>query len=183
MSSAKSLSKPTVYVTGYDSDKSVLLPLRMPNWGSFDDGNMPMGVVYINKNPADLNNDADLKYNDEVNNNKVGLASAGGAVCRYVDLAPGYTCMMHRTQTLDYGILLNGRAQCVMGGGEIQEMKPGDVMVQRYTMHAWRNPSKTDWARMIFVLIDCKPLEIDGKTLKEDLGRGTAFIPPSENDA
>lgn len=39
-----------------------------------------MGVAYINKNPADLNHDADLKYNDEVNNSKIGLASAGGAV-------------------------------------------------------------------------------------------------------
>lgn len=90
---------------------------------------------------------------------------------------------MHRTQTLDYGILLNGRAQCVFDSGAVQEMKPVDVMVQRYTMHSWRNPSKTEWTRIIFLLVDCLPLSIDGKLLKEDLGRGASFIPHSDNDA
>lgn len=141
-----------------------------------------MAVAYINKNPANLNGDADLAYDTKVNNLNVGLASSGGAVTRYVDLAPGYTCMMHRTQTLDYGVILEGEAECVFDSGEVQKMKHGDVMIQRYTMHAWRNPSQTAWARILFVLLDCEPLQINGKTLKEDLGRGVDFIPASGND-
>jgi hypothetical protein len=184
-SSSRNLPEPVVYLTGHEktSGKSILLPPRSLKWGSADDGNLPMGVGYINKNPADLNNDADLDFDRERNNENVGLVSGGGAVLRYVDLAPGYTCMMHRTQSLDYGIVLEGTAECVMDSGEVQAMKPGDTMVQRYTMHAWRNPSKTAWARIIFVLLDCEPLTLGGKQLKEDLGRGASFVPASGNDA
>lgn len=61
-------------------------------------------------------------------------------------------------------------------------MHRGDMAVQRATMHAWRNPSKSEWSRMPFVLQDWAPLKIGGKALKEDLGRGVKGLPPSEND-
>lgn len=165
----------TVYLTGHDGDKSVFLPQRALKGGHFDGGKMPMAVAYINKNPADL------KYDRKVNNESVGLVGGGGAVARYVDLAPGYTCMMHRTQSLDYGLVTDGEAECVLEAGTSQLMRPGDVMVQRYTVHAWRSPSKTAWARIFFVLLDCQPLSINGKLLKEDLGRGAAYVPSSDN--
>ena len=40
-------------------------------------------------------------------------------------------------------------------------MGRGDIAVQRATMHAWKNTSK-EWARMIFVLQECKELKIGG---------------------
>lgn len=55
-------------------------------------------------------------------------------------------------------------------------------MIRRYTMHAWRNPSKTEWARIVFVLLDCEPLKIGGEELKENLGRGPLFLVGSGND-
>lgn len=90
--------------------------------------------------------------------------------------------MMHRTQSLDYGIVLEGEIELVLDSGDTQLMGRGDVAVQRATMHAWRNPSKTEWARMIFVLQDCKSLTVAGQNMKEDLGRGTVGLPPSGND-
>lgn len=54
--------------------------------------------------------------------------------------------------------------------GSTTILYPGDMAVQRATMHAWRNPSETEWTRMVFVLQDCKPLEIGGRRLGEDLG-------------
>ena len=101
---------------------------------------------------------------------------------RYVDFAPKYTCMMHRTLSVDYGIVLEGQIVSVLDSGEEQLMGRGDVMVQRATMHAWRNPSETEWARMIFCLQDCKPLFINGQRFGEDLGKGTEGIPQSTND-
>ncbi|KAK2613828.1 hypothetical protein N8I77_000707 [Diaporthe amygdali] len=181
MSGERGMPTHTVYLTGHDGGKSIFLPQRSLKWGQYDDGKMPMAVAYINKNPADLNNDADLEHDRNVNNEGVGLVSNGGAVARYVDLAPGYTCMMHRTQSLDYGIVTDGEAECVLEDGTAQLMRPGDVMVQRYTVHAWRNPSQTSWARIFFVLVDCQPLSINGKLLKEDLGRGAAYVPSSDN--
>jgi quercetin dioxygenase-like cupin family protein len=90
--------------------------------------------------------------------------------------------MMHRTRSLDYGVVLEGSIELVLDSEERQLMHRGDVAVQRATMHAWYNPSKTEWARMLFVLQDCQTLELDGKTLKEDLGRGVEGLPPSGND-
>lgn len=49
--------------------------------------------------------------------------------------------------------------------------------------HAWRNPSKTEWCRMIFVLQDCQKVVLGGQALGEDLGRGTEGLPPSGNDS
>ena len=112
----------------------------------------------------------------------MGLVSGGGTVLRFVDFAPGYERMMHRTQSVDYGIVLEGTIESKLDSGEVTLMGRGDVMVQRATMHAWRNPSETEWARMIFCLQDCKPLMVGGQRFKEDLGRGTEGVPSSGND-
>ncbi|HEX2648365.1 MAG TPA: cupin domain-containing protein [Burkholderiales bacterium] len=61
---------------------------------------------------------------------------------------------MHRTETVDYAIVLEGEIWAVMDKGE-SLMKAGDVLVQRGTNHAWANRSgKT--ARICFVLMDGK---------------------------
>jgi len=60
--------------------------------------------------------------------------------------------LMHRTETLDYGIVTEGEIWLVMDEGEIH-LKRGDVVVQRGTNHAWSN--RTDaMARMVFILLD-----------------------------
>jgi hypothetical protein len=59
---------------------------------------------------------------------------------------------MHRTDTVDYAILLEGEIWAVMDEGETL-MRAGDVLVQRGTNHAWANRSKKT-ARIAFVLLD-----------------------------
>ena len=98
---------------------------------------------------------------------------------RCVDFAPGYQCGMHRTQSVDYGIVLEGEIDMLLDAGEVHSMKAGDVAVQRATNHQWRNTSNTKWARMMFVLQDWEPLEIQGKILGEDLGKDLAYLPLS----
>jgi len=77
---------------------------------------------------------------------------------------------MHRTVSLDYGIVLVGEVELVLDSGETRLMKTGDICVQRGTMHAWRNTSPTEWARMMYVLQPSLPLTVDGQELKEDYG-------------
>jgi hypothetical protein len=182
---ATSLPGPTAYLTGHNaSGKAVIHSANPVQWDSFDDDQLSMRVAYTTTFPADLNADADVAdHQKKVDSGKLGLVSSGGTVLRYVDFAPNYTCMMHRTQSVDYGIVVEGQIESVLDSGEVQLMGRGDVMVQRATMHAWRNPSKTEWARMVFVLQDCKPLYIGGERFGEDLGRGTEGLPPSGNDA
>ena len=59
---------------------------------------------------------------------------------------------MHRTETVDYGIVLEGEIVLVLDGGETQ-LKAGDVVIQRGTSHAWANRSGGN-CRMAFILID-----------------------------
>lgn len=90
--------------------------------------------------------------------------------------------VMHRTQSLDFGIVVEGEVEMMLDDGSRTRLGRGDIAVQRATMHAWRNPSPDSWARMVFVLQDTKPLVVGGQRLGEELGRGTEGIPPSGND-
>ena len=181
---APSLPGPTTFLTGHNDDgKAVLHSTRPVKWATFDNDRLGMSVAYTTSFPADLNDDADVAAHDaKMAAGPSGLVKGGGTVIRYVDFAPGYECAMHRTQSVDYGIVIEGSVLSVLDSGETVRMGRGDVMVQRATMHAWRNASETEWARMIFLLQDCKPLVVGGKRLGEDLGDGTIGVPASGND-
>jgi hypothetical protein len=60
--------------------------------------------------------------------------------------------LMHRTQTVDYGIVLEGEITLIVDLGETI-IRAGDVVIQRGTNHAWANRSGKI-CRMAFVLID-----------------------------
>jgi mannose-6-phosphate isomerase-like protein (cupin superfamily) len=68
------------------------------------------------------------------------------------DRRPGKHPGMHRTETVDYAIVLEGEIWAVMDEGETL-LRAGDVLVQRGTNHAWANRSQQT-ARIAFVLID-----------------------------
>ena len=176
----------TTYITGHDptTGKSIVQSTRPGNWTSYDDKLMGFNVAYTTSSfPASLASDADLAAHDNLMKSQaLGLVSPGGTVCRIVDFAPEYQCIMHRTQSLDYGIVLEGTIEMILDSGERKLMRRGDVAVQRATMHAWKNVSETEWGRMLFVLQDCAEVSFGGKVLKEDLGKGVEGLPASGND-
>jgi hypothetical protein len=65
--------------------------------------------------------------------------------------------MMHRTQTIDYAIVLSGEIWALMDSDETK-MTAGDILIQRGTNHAWSNRSNKP-CLVAFVLIDAKPLK------------------------
>jgi quercetin dioxygenase-like cupin family protein len=75
-----------------------------------------------------------------------------GTVVRITDMPPGARSPMHRTETIDYGIVLAGRIHLILDDSEVS-LAAGDIVVQRGTDHAWQNRSQDD-ARMLFILID-----------------------------
>lgn len=86
---------------------------------------------------------------------EIGEASAG------TGKADSKHKLMHRTETLDYGIVTEGEVWLVLDDGEVH-LKRGDIVVQRGTNHAWSNRSE-QMARMVFILLDGRYAE----TLKE----------------
>lgn len=92
---------------------------------------------------------------------------AGVSIVRIVDLVPGGASHMHRTNTLDYCILISGELELELEGGATTRLQPGELVVQRGTMHLWRNPSQTTPSRIAFVLTEAKPYLHDGNPLPE----------------
>ena len=60
--------------------------------------------------------------------------------------------LMHRTESVDYGIVIEGQMTLVLDDSEVL-LKTGSVVVQRGTNHAWANRSGKP-CRMLFVLVD-----------------------------
>ena len=60
--------------------------------------------------------------------------------------------MMHRTESLDYAVVLEGEITLVLDDEDVQ-LKAGDVVIQRGNSHAWSNRSGKV-CRMLYVLID-----------------------------
>jgi uncharacterized cupin superfamily protein len=59
---------------------------------------------------------------------------------------------MHRTETIDYGIVLEGEVVLIVDEGETT-VRAGDIVVQRGTNHGWANRTERN-CRIAFVLID-----------------------------
>lgn len=129
--------------------------------------------------PTQLNDDQDIRTYENYLLNKPGITIPNGTVCRIVDMMPGVLSPMHRTVSLDYGVVLEGEVELVLDSGERKLLKRGDVAVQRGTNHAWQNASKTDWARMLYVLQEAESLVVNGKALDEDYG-GIPGVRPSK---
>lgn len=191
--SAPSPSKPTTvsepisdlpqqqrFITGHNPDGTARVASRSPfTWSIHDEGKLAFAVPYTTSGfPADLNGDADIHAHEALaSSGRLGLVNPGGTVLRCVDFAPGYACGMHRTQSLDYGIVMEGELDMVMDNGERHVVRRGDVIVQRATMHQWVNRSETTWARMMFVLQEVQSVVVGGKELREELGDND--LPPS----
>jgi mannose-6-phosphate isomerase-like protein (cupin superfamily) len=73
---------------------------------------------------------------------------------------------MHRTETVDYAVVLEGEVVMLLDESEVH-LKAGDVVIQRGTNHAWSNRSDKP-VKMLYVLIDG---ELDPQ-LEAQLGRG-----------
>lgn len=75
-----------------------------------------------------------------------------------IDFPPGVGSDIHRTETVDYVIVIEGEIEMDMDDSTVK-LKQGDLLVQRGTNHAWVNRSDKR-ARVAFVLLDAEPLGI-----------------------
>jgi len=111
--------------------------------------------------PADNNDETDGRKRD------AGLTLNQGSVIRVVDMLPGGASPMHRTNSVDYGIVLSGNLELELEDGVKTLLGPGDIVVQRGTNHLWRNPSATEVCRIVFILVQASPYLHNGVPLAE----------------
>ncbi|KAF8641231.1 hypothetical protein AX17_000865 [Amanita inopinata Kibby_2008] len=120
--------------------------------------------------PTGDNNNSDdgaTRIIDEPSN--MNIVHPHGTHLRYTDFAPGSISPMHRTSSVDYNILAFGELVLVMEDGTEKHLNTaGDVVIQKGTMHAWRNRSSS-WARLVSVLIAAEPAVVNGEPLSPGL--------------
>lgn len=87
-----------------------------------------------------------------------------GTVFRVLQVEPGNGPRMHRTDSIDYALVLSGEIDMELDDGVMVHLKAGDVMVQRGTVHNWLNRSTAPCV-IAFVLISAKPVTAGGQTL------------------
>lgn len=93
----------------------------------------------------------------------LGTSLEKGSVFRVVEYAPGVAPRNHRTQSIDYAVVMSGEIDMTLDDTEVH-LKAGDVLVQRGTIHNWENRG-SEPCRIAFVLIGAQPLKIAGKDL------------------
>ena len=85
----------------------------------------------------------------------VATTDPNGTVFRLVEYGPGVAARNHRTESVDYAIVMSGEIYAIMDKGE-KLLKAGDVLIQRGTSHAWSNRSG-EYCRVAFVLVEATP--------------------------
>ena len=94
---------------------------------------------------------------------QVGTTLNNGTVFRIVEFGPGVAPRNHRTDSIDYAVVMSGEIDMELDDSVVH-LKAGDVLVQRGTIHNWINRGTCPCV-MAFVLIDAKPVDIGGKVL------------------
>ena len=96
---------------------------------------------------------------------ETGITLPGGTVFRVVSFGPGNPDMNHRTDSVDYAVVMSGEIDMELDDGVSVHLKAGDVLVQRGTIHNWKNRG-TEPCLIAFILISAKSVEAGGNTLQ-----------------
>ena len=94
---------------------------------------------------------------------RIGTTITGGSVFRVVEFGPGVAPRNHRTDSIDYAVVISGEIDMQLDDSTVH-LKAGDVLVQRGTIHNWVNRGSEPCV-IAFVLVGAKPATAGGKTL------------------
>src|SRR5437764_4220994 len=106
---------------------------------------------------------ADNTGEEDAGLRKTGTTLDNGTVFRILELAPGVTPRNHRTDSIDYAVVMSGEVDMELDDTTVH-LKAGDVLVQRGTIHNWVNRGSEPCV-IAFVLIAAKPVAIGDKVL------------------
>lgn len=106
-----------------------------------------------------VNNDG----NADPSGKKIGTTIPNGTVFRIVSFGPGVAPRNHRTDSIDYAVVMSGEIDMDLDGTTVH-LKAGDVLVQRGTIHNWINKG-TEPCVIAFTLVSARSVSAGGKTL------------------
>lgn len=94
---------------------------------------------------------------------KVGTTLENGTIFRVIEFAPGVVPRNHRTDSIDYAVILSGAIDMELDDTSVH-LEAGDVLVQRGTIHNWVNRGPASCV-IAFVLIAAKSATVAGRPL------------------
>jgi mannose-6-phosphate isomerase-like protein (cupin superfamily) len=147
-------------VTGHDEQgrAKVLIDEQVSNVISLRPG-ASSSVIWSSVGfPVD--NDGD----NDPSRKKIATTIDNGTVFRVISFGPGVTPRNHRTDSIDYAVVMSGEIDMELDIGSVH-LKAGDVLVQRGTVHNWVNKG-TEPCVIAFTLIAAKPVTAGGKPLE-----------------
>src|SRR5947207_12819667 len=146
-------------VTGHDANGRAVVKIdeAAKNLGSGRPG--ATACVVWTTEPFPVNNTGDADQGQR----QGGTTLNNGTVFRVVEFAPGVAPRNHRTDSIDYAVIVSGEIDMELDDSVVH-LKAGDVLVQRGTIHNWVNRGTQPYM-IAFVLIDAKPVDVDGKVL------------------
>ena len=146
-------------VTGHDAKgkAKVLIDEQVGNVFSHRAGAEFSVIWSTDTLPA--NNDG----SEDPSRKEIGTTIDGGSVFRVVSFGPGVAPRNHRTDSIDYAVVMSGEIDMALDDVTVH-LKAGDVLVQRGTVHNWINNGTVPCV-IAFTLVSAKPVEIDGKLL------------------
>jgi quercetin dioxygenase-like cupin family protein len=106
----------------------------------------------------------DNNGHEDESRRQTGTTLANGTVFRVLELAPGNAPRNHRTDSIDYAVVMKGEIDMELDDTTVH-LKAGDVLVQRGTIHNWVNRG-TEPCVIAFVLIAAEPVTADGRVLR-----------------
>jgi quercetin dioxygenase-like cupin family protein len=147
-------------VTGHDaSGKAIVTIDEMPAKSGSARAGVTTCLAWSSEGfPVDNNGDADEAQR------QVGTWHPNGTVFRIIEFAPGNHPRNHRTDSLDYAVVMSGEIDMTLDDGVSVHVKAGDVIVQRGTIHNWLNRGSEPCV-IAFVLIAANPVVAGGKVL------------------
>jgi mannose-6-phosphate isomerase-like protein (cupin superfamily) len=101
--------------------------------------------------------------NDDQGRRKTGTTLDNGTVFRILELAPGVSPRNHRTDSIDYAVVMSGEVDMELDDTTVH-LKAGDVLVQRGTIHNWANRGTVPCV-IALVLIAAQPVTVGGTVL------------------
>jgi quercetin dioxygenase-like cupin family protein len=101
---------------------------------------------------------------EDTSTRDIGTAIESGAVFRVIDYAPGVGPRRHRTESIDFAVIMSGSISMELDNGAEVLLRAGDVLVQRGTIHNWINRG-TEVCRIAFVILSSAPI----RTLEGEL--------------
>ena len=146
-------------VTGHDAQGRAKVLIDEPVKNVFSQRPGASYSVIWSSEGFPVSNDGD----DDPSGKKIGTTIANGTVFRVVSFGPGVAPRNHRTDSVDYAVVMSGAIDMVLDIGTVH-LKAGDVLVQRGTIHNWVNNGKEPCV-IAFTLIAAKPVSAGDKTL------------------